>query len=75
MLTLLAGALPALLGLLTSFLPNLVRYLERGQQYKHEIALTQLRMEAAREGMDYKLITDGIKAVVEEGDSVRASRS
>lgn len=70
-MSILLGMIPALLGLLTSFLPNLVKYLENGQKFKHEIELTKLRMEAAREGMDHQLITAGITATVQEGESLR----
>ena len=71
-MSIILGMLPTILGLLTSFLPNLVKYLENGQRYRHEIELTKLRMDAAREGLDYKLLTANITALVEEGKSVRS---
>ena len=71
-MSIILGMLPTLLGLMTSFLPNLVKYLENGQRFKHELAITKLRMEAAREGLDYNLLTANIAALVDEGKSVRS---
>jgi hypothetical protein len=71
MLSLLAGVLPTILGILSSTIPNFVQYLEKGQSYKHEQALVKLQMEAAKEGLDYQLIATSIKAVVDEGESLR----
>lgn len=75
MLALLMGSVPALIGLLTSFLPNLVKYLENGQKNNHEIALAKLRMEAARQGMDQQLLIEDVKATVKEGESLRRADS
>jgi len=71
MLTLLAGALPAVLGLLASAIPQLVGWLEKGQQFKHEIELTKLRMEAMAQGLDGQIFLETVKASAEEGKSVR----
>ena len=71
MISLLLAVGPALLGLLTSFLPNLIKYLERGQEYKHEMELIRLKMEAAAQGLDHELIVASLKATVDEGKSLR----
>ena len=65
--TILTTLLPALLGILTSALPNLVQYFERSQEYKYEIEIIKLRMEAAAQGID---VAD-IKTIVQEGNSIR----
>ncbi len=69
--SLLTAVAPFLGGLVTSTLPNVVKYMERGQEYKHEMALIKLQMEAQAAGLDHtKFITD-VKATVDEGKSLR----
>ena len=71
MLSLLAGAIPTILGLVTSGIPHFVKYLEKGQEYKHEVELIRLRMEAAAQGIDQEVFLETIKGAVEEGKSLR----
>lgn len=71
MLTILAGIIPTLLGILSSTIPNLVQYLERGQTFKHEKELIELRMEATARGLDQQELIAGAKADVAEGISLR----
>lgn len=71
MLTLLAGVLPAILGILSSAIPQLVNWLENGQRFKHEIELTKLRMEAAAKGLDRRMFIESVKASAAETESLR----
>ena len=38
---------------------------------QHEAELIRLRMEAAAQGMDYQLIVENTRAIVQEGESLR----
>ena len=71
MLTLLAGLLPTIIGVFTSGIPHVVKYLEKGQEYKHEMELLKLRMEAASQGLDQQIFLENLKATVQDGQSVR----
>lgn len=71
MFSLIAGAIPALLGLASSSIPSLVGWLEKGQAFKHEIELTKLRMEAAAQGLDQSIFLESIKAAGKEAESLR----
>lgn len=71
MLTLLAGLLPTIIGVFTSGIPHVVKYLEKGQEYKHEMELLKLRMEAASQGLDQQIFLEDLKASIEDGKSVR----
>ena len=71
MLTFLTAIAPTLIGLFSSAIPNLVKYLERSQENKHEVELIKLKMEAAAQGLEYDRIAATVKATVEEGKSIR----
>jgi len=71
MISLLMGVLPTILGIISSSIPNLVQYLEKGQDYRHEAELVKLQMAAAREGLDHQLVVDSIKAIADEGKNLR----
>ena len=64
-----------LLGILSSTIPNLIRIWERRNEAKYEIELTKLRLEAAREGLQMSREVEEIKAIVQEGDSLRDNDS
>lgn len=61
----------SIVGLLSGALPYLVKILERRIDYKYEIELTKIRVEAATRGIELAVIAESIKADVEEGKSVR----
>lgn len=67
MLTLLSP----LIGIFGSLLPNIVRIFERKQEMKHEIELTRIKLDAAKENAKLELDTANVKADVDEGKSVR----
>lgn len=67
MLTLLSP----LIGIFGSLLPNIVRIFERKQEMNHEIQLTKIKLEAAKENAKLELDTANVKADVDEGKSVR----
>jgi len=59
------------LGILSSFIPNLIRLVERKREFQHEIELTKLQIEAAKSNLNISKEIAHIKAVVDEGKSVR----
>jgi hypothetical protein len=61
----------AIFGLLSGALPQLVKLLEKRVDYKYEIELTKIKVEAATRGIELNVIAESIKADVEEGKSVR----
>ena len=58
-------------GVLSSLLPNIVNIFQKKLDYAHEIELTKIKMDAAREGLVLQLEIEGFKADVAEGESVR----
>jgi len=63
--------LSPLIGIFGSLLPNIVRIFERKQEMQHEIQLTQIKLEAAKENAKLELDAANVKADVDEGKSVR----
>jgi hypothetical protein len=58
-------------GVLSGLLPNIIKIFEKNLDYKHEIELTKIKMDAAREGLVLQLQVEGLKADAEEGESLR----
>jgi hypothetical protein len=58
-------------GVLSGLLPNIIKIFEKNLDYKHEIELTKIKMDAAREGLVLQLQVEGLKADSEEGESLR----
>jgi hypothetical protein len=71
MITILTTLLPSIIGFFSAAIPSGVKYLERGQEFKHETDLIKIKMEAARQGLDYAAIIESTKADIQEGESVR----
>jgi len=65
------GIVSAVVGLLTSAIPSLVKILEKRQESSHEIKLMEMRIEAASKGIDFQRYIEDSKADIEEGKSVR----
>jgi len=65
------GIVSAVVGLLTSAIPSLVKILEKMQESSHEIKLMEMRIEAASKGIDLQRYIEDSKADIEEGKSVR----
>jgi hypothetical protein len=65
------GIVSAVVGLLTSAIPSLVKILEKRQESSHEIKLMEMRIEAASKGIDLQRYIEDSKADIEEGKSVR----
>ena len=63
--------LSTIFGVLSSLLPNIVKIFEKKLDYAHEIELTKIKMDAAREGLVLQLQVEGLKADIAEGDSIR----
>ena len=63
--------LSPLFGIFGSLLPSLVRIVEKRQELNHEIELTKLKIDAAERNAQIELTTAGVKADVDEGESVR----
>ncbi len=70
-LGILSAAMPTLLGIAGSAIPQLVKWLENGQRYRHELEITKLRMEAAAQGLDQQIFLESIKAAGEEAKALR----
>lgn len=58
-------------GVLSSLLPNIINIFQKKLDYAHEIELTKIKMDAAREGLVLQLEVENSKADVAEGESVR----
>lgn len=63
--------LSPLIGIFGSLLPNIVRIFERKQEMAHEIELTRIKLDAAKENAKLELDAANVKADVDEGKSVR----
>ena len=63
--------LSTIFGVLSSLLPSIVNIFQKKLDYAHEIELTKIKMDAAREGLVLQLQVEGLKADIEEGDSIR----
>lgn len=58
-------------GVLASIIPNIVRLLEKRMEYKYEIRLLELKIEAATKGLEMAVQVEDIKSLVQEGESLR----
>jgi hypothetical protein len=58
-------------GVLSGLLPNIIKIFEKKLDYKHEIELTKIKMDAAREGLVLQLQVEGLKTDIAEGESLR----
>ena len=63
--------LSTIFGILSSLLPSIVNIFQKKLDYAHEIELTKIKMDAAREGIILQLQVEGIKAELAEGESIR----
>jgi hypothetical protein len=61
----------AIIGLLTSTIPSVIKYFEKRQEYLHEREILKLQVQLAAEGYHHSKIIEAAKAVVEEGQSLR----
>lgn len=60
-----------ILGVVTGVLPNIVKLFERRLEYKYEIELTKIRLEAAQRGIELQYAITNAEALVQEGKSLR----
>lgn len=60
-----------LLGILSSALPNLLRYFERRQELRYATEIMQIRADVAVKGFIVQEQEDLGKALIEEGESIR----
>lgn len=63
--------LSTIFGVISSLLPNIVKIFEKRIEYKYELELTKIRLDAAREGLVMQTQIEAIKADTAEGESVR----
>jgi hypothetical protein len=68
----------SLLGILSSTIPSVIKYLERKQEISYELAITNLKIEATIRGVELEQELQKIKTIqgesedlVEEGSSLR----
>jgi hypothetical protein len=64
--------LSPILGILGGLLPSIVRIFERKQELQHEIALTQIKLDAAKSQAEIQLVIEGAKADAAEASAVRS---
>ena len=60
------GIISAVVGLLTSAIPSLVKILEKRQESGHEIKLMEMRIEAASKGVDIQRYIEDTKADIKK---------
>jgi hypothetical protein len=63
--------LSTIFGVISSLIPNIIKIFEKKLDYKHELDLTKIKMDAAREGLVLQLQMEEIKADTLEGESIR----
>lgn len=63
--------LSTIFGILSSVIPSVINIFQKKLDYSHEIELTKIKMDAAREGIILQLQVAGIKAEIAEGESIR----
>ena len=63
--------LSPLIGILGSLLPSIVQIFQRKQELQHEIQLTQIKLDAARQQAQFDMAVESIKADAIEGQSLR----
>jgi hypothetical protein len=64
--------LSPILGIFGSLLPHIVKIFAQRQELQHELAVTQLQMEAAKQGAKLQLDLESVKADSAEGESLRS---
>lgn len=62
-----------LLGILSSTIPSLINYFSKKKELDYELAIATLKVEAAKQGLDLSREIADIKAVVDEGNNLRAT--
>ncbi len=63
--------LSPLLGMLLNSVPSIINLFAKGQEYKHEIALTRLQMDVAIQTAQLGIDLEQAKADANEGESLR----
>jgi ABC-type uncharacterized transport system substrate-binding protein len=64
-------ALTTILGAITGVIPSIVNIFEKRQDYKHQVEIEKIKMEAAEKGVSLQIALAESKASIEEGDSLR----
>jgi hypothetical protein len=67
----LLALLSPLLGAMVNLLPSIVGLFEKAQDYKHEVELTKLKMDAAVQAAQLNIDLEEAKADAGEGESLR----
>jgi tetrahydromethanopterin S-methyltransferase subunit E len=67
----LTAILSPLIGMLGGFLPAIVKYFERKQEIQHEIELTKIKLDAAKQEAQIQLVVKNVEADIEDAKSVR----
>lgn len=63
--------LTTIFGLVSGVLPSVVKIFERKQEYQHELELIRLKMEAAKQGLEFEAIARAAQADADESKSLR----
>lgn len=65
------GLLTPLFGLLGSAIPSVIKIFEKKQDYKHDLELAQLHIEAGKDKVKQEALTAMVRAEVDDRISVR----
>ena len=68
---LLSTLLPPILGFAVNILPSIVNYYERKQDNEYKLRLTELNLEIKKAGFKHEEISEAVRSVVDEGESLR----
>jgi hypothetical protein len=66
-----AAIISSILGLFGGALPSLLKIWERKQDHAFELKLTDLKLQAAKEGLEIQSKTEDMRGMVDEGKSLR----
>lgn len=61
------------MGIVSSTIPSLISYWSKKKDQEYELALTQLRIDAASKGLQVSREIEDIKATVSEGNNLRST--
>lgn len=64
--------LSTIFGVIASVIPSIVTIFQKKLDYAHELELTKIKMDAAREGIVLQLQVEGLKSDIAEGESIRS---
>lgn len=70
-ITTLSTLLPPILGFAVNILPNVVNYYEKKQDNEYRLKLAELNFEIKKAGFKHEEISEAVRSIVDEGQSLR----